>query len=108
MLIVMASLNVCFFKEVRKHQSLRISTLFLKYIFNYLLWFVSEPDPSTLKVQNLTYIERNTSTLEQFDYLVSWQKPLFNESSVTKYAISYKRTGNPDRQKLWQFKTVRV
>lgn len=69
--------------------------------------FISEPDPSTVTVQNMTYTMLNTSDSEQFDYLISWEKPLFNESSVRKYAIKYRRTGNANREKLWEFKKVR-
>ena len=66
----------------------------------------SEPDPSTVTIQNLTYTKLNTSTSEKYDYLISWQKPQFNESSVSTYAIKYQRTGNPDRARLWKTKKV--
>ncbi|KAJ7358906.1 hypothetical protein OS493_020744, partial [Desmophyllum pertusum] len=67
------------------------------------LGLVSQPDPSTLTIQNMTYTELNTSTSEQIDYLISWQKPLFKESDVAIYAIKYRRTGNPNREKLFEF-----
>ena len=66
----------------------------------------SEPDPSTVTIQNLTYTKLNTSTSEKYDYLISWEKPQFNESSVSTYAIKYQRTGNPDRARLWKTKKV--
>ena len=72
--------------------------------FSFIL--ISEPDPSTVTIQNLTYTKLNTSTSEKYDYLISWQKPQFNKSSVSTYAIKYQRTGNPDRARLWQTKKV--
>lgn len=69
-------------------------------------FLISEPDPSAVIVQNLTYTKLNTSTAEKYDYLISWQKPQFNESSVTTYAIKYQRTGNPDRVNVWTMKKV--
>ena len=72
--------------------------------FSFIL--ISEPDPSTVTIQNLTYTKLNTSTSEKYDYLISWQKPQFKKSSVSTYVIKYQRTGNPDRARLWQTKKV--
>lgn len=55
----------------------------------------------------MTYKELNTSLPEQMDFLISWRRPLFQGTSVKKYAATYTRSGNPDRKKLLNFKTVR-
>ena len=67
---------------------------------------ISEPYPSAVIIQNLTFTQLNTSTSEKYDYLISWQKPQFSESDVSTYAIEYQRTGNPDRERLWTAKKV--
>ena len=67
---------------------------------------ISEPDPSAVTIRNLTYTKLNTSTSEKFDYTISWQKPLFKESTVSKYVIKYTRTGNPERKKVWKIEKV--
>ena len=69
-------------------------------------FLISEPDPSRVIIQNLTYTQLNTSTSEKYDYLISWQKPQFSESDVSTYAIECRRTGNPDRARVWTTKKV--
>ena len=69
-------------------------------------FLISEPDPSGVIIQNLTFTQLNTSTSEKYDYLISWQKPQFSESDVSTYAIECRRTGNPDRARLWTTKKV--
>lgn len=55
-------------------------------------------DPSTLNVRNFTYNSLNLSTVR-----IKWEKPIFSESNVTKYDLTYKRRGNPDRKKGFHF-----
>lgn len=84
----------------------KIDVLTFQYMLTNSSVLISEPDPSTVTIQNLTYTKLNSSTWEKYDYLISWRKPQFNESSVSTYAIKYKRTGNPDRVRRWQTKKV--
>lgn len=76
------------------------------YIFTNSSRFISEPDSDAVTVGNITYTMLNTSTSDKFDYEISWKKPLFKESNVTKYVVKYTRTGNPDRKQQWEIKTV--
>lgn len=89
-----------------KQKGSKIDVLTFQYMLTNSSVLISEPDPSTVVIQNLTYTKLNTSTWEKYDYLISWQKPQFNESSVSTYAIKYKRTGNPDRVRRWQTEKV--
>ena len=73
---------------------------------SHFLFFVSEPDPSTLQVRNLSETILITSKPDQYIYLVSWEMPLFNESKVNEYVITCSLSGNPDRAKRWQTITV--
>ena len=73
---------------------------------SHFLFFVSEPDPTTLKVRNLSEAILITSKPDQYIYLVSWEMPLFNESKVNEYVITCSLSGNPDRAKRWQTITV--
>lgn len=75
-------------------------------MFTILSCFISEPDSDAVTVGNITYTMLNTSTSEKFDYEISWKKPLFKESNVSKYIVKYTRTGNPDRKQPWENKTV--
>ena len=70
------------------------------------LFFVSEPDPTTLQVRNLSETILIISKPDQYIYLVSWEMPLFNESKVNQYVITCSLSGNPDRAKRWQTITV--
>ena len=76
------------------------------YISHFLFFFVSEPDPTTLQVRNLSETILITSKPDQYIYLVSWEMPLFNESKVNQYVITCSLSGNPDRAKRWQTITV--
>lgn len=73
---------------------------------SHFLFSVSEPDPSTLQVRNLSETILITSKPDQYIYLVSWEMPLFNESKVNEYVITCSLSGNPDRAKRWQTITV--
>ena len=77
-----------------------------QFIYFSFSFSVAEPDPATLKVRKLSETMLSTSKPDQYNYLVSWEMPLFKESKVNKYVIICSLSGNPDRTASWRLMTV--
>jgi len=52
--------------------------------------FLTDPDPSQVTVRNLVLDFTFKFQTEKFSLNVTWEKPLFNYSQITSYAISYR------------------
>ena len=72
-----------------------------------VIFSFSEPNATLLMVQNLRYETSENSNQISFNYNVSWEKPLFEYSTVASYTVLNRRKGNPEREKESTFTLVR-